>query len=161
MSVYTISPCLFQCGLATWSTILAHFITNSDLKLALDSQGKAMDKYSSLEIPDKYDLLSVLSILGKISKIEKITINNKDDHDLFIDICCNTIGEHNIIVQTKQNFGHLNFIDSNTIDINNNVQIKIYDNGEIISKFSPPTQLINIGNISESTFTGFGNINNM
>lgn len=158
MSIYTISPCLFQCGLATWSKILAYFITNLDLKIALDSCGKAMETYSSLDIPDKYDLISIFSILDKISKIEQIKIDSNSS-DLFIEICCKTVGEHNIIVQTKQNFGHLTFITPNTIDING-VRITIYDNGEIISKFSQFTQSINIGNVSESTFTGFGNINN-
>lgn len=157
MSVFTISPCLFTCEIKQWAPIIASFVSNKELKIALDEKGRAMDKYKNYPIDINRSLIiSCLDLILKCAKYEQVKISDCDDCDLFLEICANTVGARQIVVATKQTYPHLDFIDNNTIRRNGKT-ISMFDKDEAFTKISQ-TQNVNIGCVNNSVFTATGNI---
>lgn len=158
MSVYTISPCLFQCEVQQWAPIIAHFISDGALKIALDRDGRAMDRYKTAPIKENKELvISCLDLITKCNKYEHIAIDQPTDDELFFEICVKTVGSHKIIVRTKQAYPHLNFIGDNTVE-HNGTHIDIYDKDEAPAKLNPQPA-VSIGTVSGSIFTAAGDVN--
>lgn len=157
MSVYTISPCLFQCEVQQWAPIIANFISNGALKIALDRDGRAIDQYKTAPIKENKELvISCLDLITKCNKYEHIAIDQPTDGELFFEICANTVGSHELIVQTKQAYPYLNFIGDNTVE-HKGTPIVIYDKDEAAVKLKQPA--VSIGTVSNSIFTATGNVN--
>ena len=158
MSVYTISPCLFQCEVQQWAPIIAKFISDGALKIALDRDGRAMDRYKTQPINENKELvISCLDLITKCKKYEHIAIDQPTDDELFFEICAKTVGSHEIIVRTKQAYAHLHFVGNNTIE-HNGTHIGIYDKDEAPAKLNPQSA-VSIGTVIDSIFTATGNVN--
>ncbi len=158
MSVYTISPCLFQCEVQQWAPIIAHFISDGALKIALDRDGRAMELYKTAPIKENKELvISCFDLITKCNKYEQIAIGQPSDDELFLEICAKTVGTHEIIVRTKQAYPHLNFIGNNTVE-HNETHIDMYDKDEAAARLTQQPA-VSIGSVSGSIFTATGNVN--
>lgn len=157
MGVYTISPCIFQGEYKECMKILSSFITLDSLKIAIDLKGYATEAYKSLT-GDKYDFFKLIEIILNCHKYENINTGEISNIAyLFFEICKNTVGQHDIIVNSKQQYAHLNYIDTNIVDYEG-VHIHLYTTNEAINKFTNPI-MVNVGQVNNSVFTAYGNIN--
>jgi len=159
MSVYTISPCLFQCNVQQWAPIITKFISDGALKIALDCGGYAMERYKTAPLEEnKEQMISCLDLILKCNKYENIEIGQTSDDELFLEICAKTVGTHEIIVRTKQAYPHLNFIGNNTVE-HNGTHIDMYDKDEAAAKLERQP-VVSIGTISDSIVTAMGDVHN-
>lgn len=161
MSVYTISPCLFQCEIQQWAPIIASFVSVShrNLKIALDRHGRAMDKYKEIPSPINREIaIKFLDLILMCNKYEIIDTGHPSDDELFLEICAKTVGTHEIIVRTKQAYPHLNFIGNNTVE-HNGTHIDMYDKDEAAAKLERQP-VVSIGTISDSIVTAMGDVHN-
>lgn len=157
MSVYTISPCISQGEYKEYMKILSSFITQDDLKIAIDSDGYAIEEYKSLT-GDKYDFFKLIEIILNCHKYENINTGEISNIAyLFFEICKNTVGQHDIIVNSRQQYAHLNYINTNIADYKG-VHIHLYTPNEVINKFVNQT-MVNVGQVNNSVFTANGHIN--
>lgn len=158
MSTYTISPCLFQCDVQQWGPIVTSFVANPHLKIALDCHGRAMDRYKTAPIKENKELMiSCLDLIAKCNKYEQIAIGDPAEDELFLDICANTVGSHEIIVRTKQAYPHLHFTGSNTIE-HKGAHIVMYDKDEAPAHLCQQPS-VHIGTVTDSTFSVTGDVN--
>ena len=157
MSVYTISPCVSQGEYKECMKILSSFITQDDLKIAIDSKGYAIEVYKSLT-GNQYDFFKLIEIILNCCKYENIDIGGISNTTyLFFEICKNTVGQHDIIVNSRQQYAHLNYIDTNIVNYKG-IHIHLHTTNEAINKFTNPI-MVNVGQVNNSVFTANGNIN--
>lgn len=156
MSVYTLSPCLFQCEVQQWAPLVTSFVSNRNLKIALDRHGRAIDRYNEIQV-NREHVITCLDLISKCNKYEIIDIDRPDDDELFFEICAKTVGSHKIIVRTKQAYPHLNFIGDNTV-VHNGTHIEIYDKDEAPAELNPQTA-VSFGTVCDSIFTVTGDVN--
>jgi hypothetical protein len=87
--------------------ILLYFTLDNSDKVSLDSSGKALEHYKTIAL--KFEnirfwikILSDLDSSYELIEIDKRKFENIVD--LFIEICSNSFGSKNMIVQTKQHY---------------------------------------------------------
>ncbi len=161
MSVYTISHCVTNAEYKDCMTLMSLFISRIDLKIAIDSDGVAEEIYKKIDSDYKFDFTSLMNIIINCKKYEIINCNSTNKEDIFFEICKNTVGEHNIVIHSKQDYSDLEFINHNKIKYKG-VDIFVYTINEILYNLSSiPMSVTNIGNVTSSVISESGVINHV
>lgn len=157
MSTYTISPCLLSIEKESYiNKIILRFLTEDQLKIAIDNHAFALEEYNQVIKKSKHaEMLSYwLGQIADTQKYDKITIED-NPKNLFLDICKNTFGIHKLLVDSKQNFCSYSINSENSI-LYDSTHIYIYDKDEAIIELTPQQMIIH--SVTDSNITGTGNI---